>query len=415
MRTTAARIGWVAACLCGLVLGDGAHAAERVELQIRYPRSGAEVDPGNDAFLAGEAFLRLDADAGVDVVVVIDTSTSAGVDTGVDLDGDGQVTGRFAGPDSTYAAELRAADESLAIFEHAGIRAGLVRFSGIQPRYPGIEPRNGEPVDAVTISDVDADVAEVRRKLTALFDRPPNGMTNFEAALDHALKAFPMFGGDRHRAVMFLTDGTATGPHDSPDDNVAVTRAAARRLAEKGIQVHTFAIGTGALANPALTMEIADITGGFFTPVEKVEELVELARRVAATHVGEVSVRNRTTGQKASHLYVSRDGEFGAIVPVRPGANAIEVVARTRNGATRTAEITVVGRHGAQPAPVPAALRELEKGALAERLGRLRERTDQLREKLRLELAQRIQEQRERNQKQLDLRVEEQRAPAAEP
>lgn len=395
-------------------LSPAARAEDRgIELALRHPRPGADVDPSQDAFVAGEAFLRLDADAGVDVVLVIDTSSSAGVDVGVDLDGDGQVTTHFAGPDSVYAAELRAADDSLALFEKSGVRTGLVRFSGMQPRYPGIEPRNGEPVAAVTVSDVTADVAEVRRKLATLAGREPNGMTNFVAALEHALDAFPLLSGKRHRAILFLTDGTATGPYDSPDDNIASTLAVARRAAEKGVQIHTFAIGTGALANPALLMQMSDLTGGFFTPVERVEELVELARRVAATTVAEVTVRNRTTGQAAAHLYVSRDGEFGALVPVRPGANAIGVTARARSGATRSLEFTLYGRAGARAEPVPAALRELEKGALAERLGRLRERTNALREKLRLELALRIQKERERNRKELELRVEKE--PGAKP
>ncbi|RIL07361.1 MAG: hypothetical protein DCC71_03355 [Proteobacteria bacterium] len=407
-RSLAALAG---AALAAFASGAAGADGDVLEVELRHPPARSEVDSGKDAFVAGSAFVRLSAENGVDVVIAIDTSTSAGADMGVDLDGDGRVETRFAGPDSVLTAEIRAADECLQLFEGAGVRAGLVRFAGDPASYPGIPQYFEPPPEATIVSEVTDDVASVRRRLAGLAQPEPAGRTNFVAALEHAWEAFPARRGKRHRAVMLLTDGTATGPAATPAENVDATLAAMRRFVDAGVQVHTFAIGTGALANPVLVMQMADMTGGFFTPVENLAELVELARRVAATNVADVSVRNRTTGQAARNLYLSRDGEFGADVPVRAGENVIQVTAAARGGATRTREIVVVGRPGARAPRVPPGLRELEKGVMAERLDRLRERTEQLREKLRQQMVVEMERQRERTRqrKELELRVQKER------
>lgn len=409
----ALRIAWLTCAALAVIASAVAFAeSDRLELQLRHPPPRSEVDSGKDAFVAGSAFVRLSEENGIDVVIAIDTSTSAGADMGVDLDGDGRVEKRFAGPDSVIAAQIRAADECLAFFENSGVRVGLVRFAGDPPSYPGIPEYFPPPPEAEVLAHVTSDVGAVRSRLAALAQKEPVGRTNFVAALEHAWKAFPIGRGKRHRVVMLLTDGTATGPAETPDGNVEATLAAMQRFVEAGVQVHTFAIGTGALANPVLVMQMADMTGGFFTPVENLDELVELARRVAATNVGQVAVRNRTTGQPARNLFLSRDGEFGADVPVRPGDNVIEVTATARGGATRTREIVVVGRPGARAPSVPPALRELEKGVMAERLDRLRERTDELREKLRQQMVVQMEQQRARarQKKELELRVQKEQA-----
>jgi hypothetical protein len=167
---------------------------------------------------------------------------------------------------------------------------------------------------------------------------------------------------------------------------------------------------------------MATRTKGWFTPVRSPGDIVDVIEKVRFADVQSVDVRNLTTGAAAEAAFASADGSFGALVPLAPGENRLEVVARANDGTV--ARQTLVVRHepGRPSPPLPKDLvlqrnRLLEQKLLAlkrERIQSERAANEQQRKTLEVEIQQersdaqaRAAEQRE----QLDLETEATPAP----
>jgi hypothetical protein len=96
---------------------------------------------------------------------------------------------------------------------------------------------------------------------------------------------------------------------------------------------------------------------------------------ISAVDVHYVQVLNQTTGQRATRLRLGTDGLFGAAVPLREGANQLEVFARASDGTTNRANVTVHYQPGGQKSLDLEIFLENEKNLQVEieRLGKSRE------------------------------------------
>jgi hypothetical protein len=91
----------------------------------------------------------------------------------------------------------------------------------------------------------------------------------------------------------------------------------------------------------------------------------------------EVALRNSTSGALASAARLP-DGRFAALVPLAPGANAIEIRARSRSGLEAQTRLDLVWSPGAWT-PDPLHLVRIRNDLLAAHLRALRARRSPLR------------------------------------
>jgi len=375
-RRVAARAGvaGVAALLLlatSAVLPRVADASEKSDLplEIEFPADGLVVGPGScGLFVAGRA-----GPPKLDVVIVIDTSTSTAEPSGVDVDGDGRLGQPERGPvgfimhqerssdpgDSILSAELAGARRLAQSLDPRRTRLGLVSFSG-----GPADPETGEPVlpNAVTRVPLTDDPAHLEQGLEALRGAAPGGRTHMAAGIDRAtvellgLPAAISTANPTHtRASVLLTDGTPTEPFgpDRPADNIRAAISAADRARRARIRVSTVALGPHALEGPVAVVEIAERTGGSFIPVRRMADLLEAIEEVQLTTPVRVEIANRTTGQMAREFRMTPGGSWGAFLPLAPGDNRIEVVARTESGIEARRSITVTLDEGAPGAAIP--------------------------------------------------------------
>jgi hypothetical protein len=376
----------------------------RVELRVIHPPSRTVMDPAEPALLTGETRVTLGAGQGLDAVVAIDVSKSTGAFVGADIDGDGfEERGQAGGDDSVIAAEIVAAERVIDELVRDGHRVALVRFSGRSPEWWLTHPA------AEILQPLTGDRATLRRALEA-FREPPRGMTDIAAALQESLAALEGGGKGRERILLLFTDGSPTQPHQEPAQNLQAALEAAARCADAGVRVHTFAIGVGALANPVGLIQIADRTGGLFTPVESLSDLSDIAGWVARASIRDVRVRNLTTDELAQRMRMGSDGSWSALVRVREGRNRIEVTVSVAGAGRARQELILIGRAGAGPQEVPESLAQHRRMLLEDRLARLQQKILELAEALRQRLVDEMTEVRTR--KELELGVESE-APGA--
>ena len=373
-----AAVGWSAAALAE-------EGPTRVELTLVHPEPGIEIDPQEPAFLAGEAYLRLPDNEGLDAVLALDASASTGLYAHADVNDDGLLDRGWAGSDSVFAAEVRAAVRVVDELARPGNRVALVIFAGSDPARP--RPGAMQPA-GLLVHGLSGDFASVRGAVEALRGRVPRGMTNMQAGLDHALRAL---GDDPRRrrdaTVLLFSDGAPTSPYPSSDRNLAAALDVAERCRARGVRVHTFAIGSEALESPEAPIRIADATGGYFTPVERATDLADLASWVARASIQRLTVHNRTSGDGASHLLLDHDGSWSALVPLQPGRNVIEVAATALGGLSARREVVVVARSGAPDQAIPERFVARREALLRQCLGELQRKTEELKARLRRELA----------------------------
>ena len=135
----------------------------------------------------------------------------------------------------------------------------------------------------------------------------------------------------------------------------------AERTAKLDIRVDTFALGKEALADPAVMVELARLTNGVYTPVADLAALGAALASANFSGVDELAIRNRTTDRPAAKLLRRPDGFFAALVPMRAGENAIEVVASP--AAVETRSVSYGGSLGEVVPPALARVRDLLRGA----------------------------------------------------
>jgi hypothetical protein len=419
-----------------------------VQLEVEHPADGSVLGDADvtGAFVSGRALALLGEFKRFDVMLVLDTSQSASEMTGTDVNGNGVVgqsgLGRIFGGDtdpgdSILASEVAAARQILQGLDPRNTRVGLVTFAGEADVQGGIVITLGgrRAAAAIVEEPLTADYARIERALDHVLERGAEGMTHMAEGLRTALVELKGYRGGlsepdakSEKVILFFTDGQPTLPYDPMDNagNVRAVLRAAEMTARAGVRVHSFAIGPEALDGPVSTVEMAARTGGYFTPVRKPGDLVEVIENVSFANIERIEVRNATTGEPAMELTSSADGSFGALVPVAVGKNRIEVVARASDGAEARAEVTVAFAPGAPRPPLPRELvaqrnRLLEQRLVEikrERLGTERAAVEQTRKELEIEIdreRQAAQERAAQQRKELDLEVEDAPAPPAEP
>ena len=411
---------------------DDASEAPTASLEIEYPPDGLVVGPsGCGLFVAGRV-----GPPELDVVIVIDTSVSTAAPSGADLDSDGSVGrsefgrigftmgDRSTDPgDSILSAEVAAARRLAQILDPRRTRLGLVSFSG-----GPADLVRGEPVlpNAVTRVPLTDELAHLEEGLNALREGTPAGGTHMAAGIDQATVELLGLPGatstadpSRSRAAVLLTDGTPTQPfgYDRPADNVRAALRAADRARRARIRVSTVAIGSLALEGPVAAVEIAERTGGAFIPVRRTAGLLEAIEEVKITHPVRVEIANRSSGEMARQFRMTPGGSWGGFVPLAPGDNRIEVVARAEGGNEVRRTVTATLDESAPAAAVPreydflgsgafgVCLREAKRVELtAEELHRQRVRRELLLEMERERAKAR--ERAARQRKELDLELE---------
>ncbi len=449
-----------AALLCALLVGTGreslaqpsspdtgnaahesreAHTLElasRMNLVVEYPSDGSTIPEagGCGTFVAGWAGGTL-----FDVVFVIDTSKSTNDPSGADIDGDGLVgrgrvdeSGEFESSDpgdSILAAEIAAARELLYSLHPVQTRVGIVGFSGSPPRpFEWIVPRNPS---AVTASPLALDHAAADAALDRMASRAPEGSTDIAAGIDRAVAEFEATRDDapsefqRRRFVLFFTDGYPTLPFGPKEKakNIDAVLEATERARNARVRIHTFAIGSRALSSPTAALEMAERTGGAFTPVRHPADLVEAVRTVV---LGEpqVSLRNATTGDDAYPFSVAPDGAFHGFVRLKQGSNRIEIRAESEGAPAQSEVFDLDLDPNAAESPLPRHLvsrRVASLEACLESMALLtldaeRERNERIRRRLagEIERERRLaRAEAEAQSKRLELRVKDEKQPVA--
>ena len=177
-----------------------------------------------------------------DVVIVIDTSGSAGNTSGADLDGDGV-------DDSILAAEVYAAKALLDFLNSETTRVAIVDFSS----------------SAAVVQTLTDNFEEASQSLDQLLSFGAGGGTDFDRAMRSARNEL-LGSNSKFNAtpvVLFMSDGSAS----YPADEVALAQKA-------GIIVNSFAVGYG--ANMDTLAQISDETGGIATQVENAGTIVDV-------------------------------------------------------------------------------------------------------------------------------------------
>lgn len=409
----------------------------RLELSIDSPEPGAVVgDPGGFAFLAGKALAHFGEFQTFDILFVIDVSESTSAPSGADIDGDGKIGQRRGGQtpilgvfgkifqfsstdmdDIVLAAEVAAVHTLLQQLDARTTRVGVVSFSGdTDPFTP----------DATVWVPLTTEYNRIRKGLKEILGDGPFGRTNMVAGVQMGTieligsqSAFSRRRDGARRIMIFLTDGQPTLPLEgSHNQNARMAIQQAKRAAKAGVRIDTYAITEEALSRPVVTVEMAEVTQGVFTPVRHPKDLVAVFEDVNFSEIEELTIRNRTTNQPASYTMQNADGTFSALVPMREGMNMVEVYARSTDGTEARRRIPLKFLKGAGTQPLDARQLAQRNRLLENRLLDLRrrsmeiqtERDENVREELQEQIAREraaAQERAAEQRKELELDVEE--------
>jgi hypothetical protein len=392
-----------------------------VDIEINSPRPGEVVkNRVHMAPVRGAARSGNGDTVDFDVVIVVDVSHSTRYPSGIDVDGDDVLgfnphdeliaPGTYpedvvcSDPDDTIlAAEIQAARFLVEVLRAGRTRVGVVAFSGEVDLETGMQVSKDQK-DAWVEIPLSNDFDAVYRTLERLRAKGPHGATNYAAAVQLAVVELAGLSGAQSqkregakRVVLFLTDGVPTFPFgkgvvaDPEDTEVAIN---ASRLARKaGITINTYALGRHALAQPVAVMEMARITIGTYTPVRNPGDIISFLQGVSFANIDDVVITNLTTSEISYDVQLAPDGTFSAFVPVKEGANRVQVTALASDGGEYSVDFDL----------------EFEKSGLSERelaleLERIKKRNKEL---LKLIERKRIQTFRQRQQKKVVIEAEE--------
>lgn len=356
-RSPGTRFFRLAAIALVLCLPGAAYAISSINVDVRSPRDGSQFTHHlNLAYLTGDAWVNALPRRAQDVVMLIDTSGSTSDPSGSDVDGDGR-TGRgffgiinnTDGGDSVLAAEVASARKLLQSFDPAVTAVAVVSFDG--GRTSGFGLRQRPVPDALVEQTLTTSYALVESALSRILDRGPEGGTNMAEGVRKAVNELTGFESasvprpGAERSIFLFTDGYPTLPFlgwfAAERKNVELTVYYAETAGRLGIKVHAFAVGKSALSRPLATIDAARVSGGMFVPVADPAKLPAVVEAVAATRVQRVSVRNLTTQERAKMVHLDKSGAFDALVPLREGANRLEVLATATDGGTALQNVTV--------------------------------------------------------------------------
>jgi hypothetical protein len=268
----------------------------------------------------------------------------------------------------------------------------------------------------VPLSD---DYAKVALGLDSVLAAGPRGRTNIQDAV--LLAAEELTGGrgalskprgDARKIGLLMTDGHATLPDTTSRPRCArLAILAAATAAEHGIRIDTFAVGRDAADQPWVTVEMAKVTSGVFTPVVHPGDLIAAFQEVRLTDISGIQINNLTTGRPAEQVRLESDGGFGAFVDLKPGLNRIEVRAYASDGRRIIRVVDARLAKGAAPQIMTPRAMTRRTRMLETRLDHTRSYTLQLeaekREKMRLELEKQMLEKRRLKNRNVEIEGED--------
>lgn len=439
-------VGTIAVGLGTLALGgilswtnlpSAAYAAEpstgerpRLQLAIETPTGDALVgDPGGMAFVAGKALAHYGEFEIFDIVFVIDVSDSTSAPSGADIDGDGEV-GRRRGEnylsilsdvlplpvtdngDNVLNAELAAVETMLKQLDPRTTRVGVVAFSG------DTDPLTS---DATVYTPLTTDYDKVRKGLDDIRSAGPTGRTNMlqgvqvgTVELIGSQSALSTKRPGARRIMLFLTDGRPTLPLDaSTHQNRRLAISAAAKAAGHQIRIDTFAVGEDALSDPTVTVEMAKVTDGVFTPVMQPKDLAAVFEQVTFSEIDTLEIKNLTTKQSAEYSLRSADGSFSALLPMREGENTVEVYAKSTDGTEGRQRVKLRFLPGAEVQPLSPALLAARNRLMESRLLDLKKRRVEIQtardEQTRATLKEDIEKQRQEAERKVSIEAEKDR------
>jgi len=215
-----------------------------------------------------------------DVAIVIDTSGSTGGSCGADIDGDTVI-------DTILKCEIFAAKELLNFLDPADTQVAVIDFQS----------------SAIVVQPLTTDFALADQALDNILAAGASGGTNFTAAMQVATNELAGLRARRNATPiqLFLSDGSASTP------TFEINRAF-----EGGVIVNTFAVGAG--ANPTILTQIADGTGGVFTPVVDPADLVDILPQIIRFGIDAMAVVTDATDnagvREVEFRVVSTDGSL---------------------------------------------------------------------------------------------------------
>ncbi len=349
-----------------------ANDSSEITLEIEYPTTGSVVsDFGCGCFVAGRAFL---ATGGFDVAIVLDTSGSTAEPSGADINHNGIVGARrgvgqnwIVGSrssdtgDSVLAAEVSAAEQLLSDLDPRVTRVSVISFSGSsEPGGAFTFPNGRERPTYITHVPLTHDFSRVRAAFQAVRLAGSEGGTDMAAGVVRGFTELSGLPGARSKRnyrnqllMFFFTDGVL----EKPKDYKALLEAA-RQAHKLGVRVHTFAIGGSAVGRPLGAVQLADMTGGEFTPVVDAGDLPNVLQTLDFADLKDVAIHSRPLGAEANWVHLAADGSWGGFVKLNTGTNRIEVTVRGTGAATASRFVDVEANHSEDKQSVPNQLIE---------------------------------------------------------
>jgi len=323
-----------------------------VRLSIDFPPPGAILDQGLPfTLVAGWVQTDKDLNLPYQVILVLDTSGSTSLPSGLDLDNDGIVgetpplyresqglLGRnnTDPDDSILAAEVLIGQRFLDLLDPEKTRVGLVVFAG-DFALDGYHS-NLETPDASLESPLTPRYKELKEALTRIGLRGAFGGTNIAAGIRCAIAAL---AGSRSskKLIVLLSDGPPTFPVGSgniadPEDKI-LALSAAHLAYYSGIRIDVWAIGPRARERSFTLREIARVTKGHFVPLRRPEDLIQQLGEIRFVEIEGMEIKNLTLGRAAQQSLLTPDGFFIAKVPLVEGLNRIKARAWATDGSTR--------------------------------------------------------------------------------
>jgi hypothetical protein len=387
--------GW--AIVLAFAMFPGVAWAGSPRLQILSPHNGARLaHEQNLVLLTGKVTTETARSDNVDLVVLLDVSLSTAHYAGVDFPDSGELPALYISPganrsqpriwvgspaltigsgappeynlrNSVFAAEIIASRRMLSQLDPKTTRVGVITFSD--------DARLRQPLT----HDFDA----VRKTLEEIYRSGPYGGTNMVEGIRLGIRELLGLGTSEQRrdaikAQLLLTDGLPSlpvgeGNRSTPEDaHLAIN--AARMAGKAGIRVHVFGLGSEVVGYPFAAAGIARGSGGTYVPLSRPADVLLAMESISAVDVHQLQITNRTTGEKATRTRLAADGFFGAAVPLTPGLNELEVFARSSDGSSNSAQLTVHYQPGAQKSLDLDIFLEREKSLQVEidRLGKTR-------------------------------------------
>ena len=375
----------VVALACALASTSAAAAQQEagvpegeVSVRIESPAPGVAVS-GNlhHARVTGTALAHGRGATRYDVMLVIDVSWSTVAASGADVDGDGMVgvdphneftknlppgavplSMRSTDPQDTILhAQAAAARTLLRELDPRRVRVGIVTFSGEVNPVTG-ERKSITQRDARVEVELSEDHDEIERALRAIVARGAHGATNYGAGVRAAVVELSGLAGaestpdpTREKVILFLSDGAPTFPFgkgskvDEGDEESAIRAAELARRA--GIVINTYALGPAALTYPRALTEMARVSRGTYTPVQRPGGIIALLGGVTFADVEDVVFTNLSTGDLSTDVKLNPDGTFAGYVPVKEGTNRVRVTALASDGRRGDSEFEFEFEHHA--------------------------------------------------------------------